>query len=300
MSSIRVNPNILPDLLSALEQARQQAATSTIELATGSRINQPSDDPAGAAALVANSDQSAQADSFLRSISSVSGQLQTADSTLSSIVTALQRAISLGVQGANGTLSNTDRSDVAAELTGIQQQLIGLANTSYQGEYIFSGTATTQPFVASSSSASGVIYQGNNGVNNVQVGTNFSLAVNQPGSQVFTAAGADVFQSISDLIAAIQNNGGTSSISSAVSEVSNAFDHVTSQRVFYGNAINQLNSQQNYLNSEKVNLSSAADAIGGADMATTAANLDQAQLAINAELSAMSRIGQNSLFDYLK
>ena len=51
MSSIRVNPNIIPDLLSALAETRQQADTATIELATGSRINQPSDDPAGAAQL---------------------------------------------------------------------------------------------------------------------------------------------------------------------------------------------------------------------------------------------------------
>lgn len=297
MSSIRVNPNILPDLLSALQQTRQQENTSTLELATGSRINQPSDDPAGAAQLVLNRDQSGQADSFLRSITSVNGQLQTADSTLSSVVTALQRAISLGVQGANGTLSSADRSDVATELTGIQQQLISLANTSYQGEFIFSGTATAQPFVASSSSPSGVAYQGNNGVNNVQVGVNYSLAVNQPGSQVFNAPGADVFQSISDLINALNTNNG---ISAAVSEVSSAFNHITSQRVFYGNAINQLNAQQNYLNSEKVNLSTAADAIGGADMAATATTLDQAQLAVNAELSAMSRINQTSLFDFLK
>ena len=297
MSSIRVNPNILPDLLSALQQTRQQENTSTLELATGSRINQPSDDPAGAAQLVLNRDQSGQADTFLRSITSVNGQLQTADSTLSSVVTALQRAISLGVQGANGTLSNSDRSDVSAELTGIQQQLISLANTSYQGEFIFSGTATVQPFVANSSSPSGVAYQGNAGVNNVQVGANYSLSINQPGSQVFNAPGADVFQSISDLINSLNTNNG---INAAVSEVSSAFNHITSQRVFYGNAINQLNAQQNYLNSEKVNLSTAADAIGGADMAATATTLDQAQLAVNAELSAMSRINQTSLFDFLK
>jgi flagellin-like hook-associated protein FlgL len=49
MSSIRVNPNVLPDLLSALAQTRQQENTATLELASGSRINQPSDDPAGAA-----------------------------------------------------------------------------------------------------------------------------------------------------------------------------------------------------------------------------------------------------------
>lgn len=111
MSSIRVNPFALPDLLAALGNTRQQADTASLELATGSRINQPSDDPGGAAQLISNHDQSSQADSFLRSISSVNGLLQTADSTLGSVVTVLQRAISLGVEGANGTLSASDRAD---------------------------------------------------------------------------------------------------------------------------------------------------------------------------------------------
>src|SRR5260370_3712496 len=112
MSSLRVNPDILPDLLWALAGTRQQQDTATIELATGSRINRPSDDPGGAAAIVANQDQTSQADSFLRSISSVNGLLQTADSTLSSVVTSLNRAISLGVHGPDGTLSPTARRDV--------------------------------------------------------------------------------------------------------------------------------------------------------------------------------------------
>jgi flagellar hook-associated protein 3 FlgL len=297
MSSIRVNPNVLPDLLSALAQTRQQENTATLELASGSRINQPSDDPAGAAQMVANRDLSSQADTFLRSITSVNGLLQTADSTLSSVVTALQRAISLGVQGANGTLSNSDRSDVANELSGIQQQLISLANTSYQGEFIFAGTATIQPFVASSTSSSGVSYQGTAGTNTVQVGTNYSLQINQPGSQIFSAAGGDVFQSVADLVTALQTN---SNIGNAVAAVRGAFDHVTSQRVFYGNAVNQLNAQQNYLNSEKVDLATAANSISGADIAETAAMLNQAEVALNAELAAMGKISQNNLFDYLK
>ena len=298
MSSIRVNPNILPDLLSALADARQQQDTATLELATGSRINKPSDDPAGAAQMIANRDQSSRADSFLRSIASVNGLLQTADSTLSSVVTALQRAISLGTEGANGTLSDSDRNDVAQELTGVQQQLMGLANTSYQGEFIFAGTATTtQPFAASAASPSGVSYKGNTGNNQVQVGENYSLPVNLPGSQMFTAPGADMFQAMSDLINALQTNSG---ISAAVGEVSAAFRQVTSERVFYGNAINQLNSQQTYLNSEKVDLSSAANAISGADLAATATALTQTEVATNAELAAIGRISQTSLFDYLK
>lgn len=296
MSSVRVNPNQLPDLLSALQQARQEQATATLQLATGSRINRPSDDPAGAAQLISNRDQSSQADSFLRSIGSVSGLLQTADSTLGSVVNALQRAISLGVQGANGTLSSADRADVAAELTGIQAQLVSLGNTSYQGEFIFAGTATVQPFAVSASSSSGISYLGNNGTNTVQVGTSYSLQVNQPGSQIFTTAGSDVFQAMSDLISALQSNTG---ISGAVSALRAAFDYVTSQRVFYGNAINQLNGQQDFLNSEKADFANTADSIGGADLAATATAVNQTGLAINAELSAMSHISQVSLFNYL-
>jgi flagellar hook-associated protein 3 FlgL len=296
MSSLRVNPLILPDLLSSLAQTRQQENTATLELASGSRINQPSDDPAGAAQMIQNRDQSSQADTFLRSITGVTGLLQTADSTLASVVTALERAISLGVEGANGTLSTSDRADVAAELQGIQQQVLSLANTSYQGEFIFAGTAAVQPF-ATAATASGVLYQGNAGTNTVQVGAQYSLQINQPGSQVFSASGADVFQSIADLISSLQSNTG---IGSAVSEVRAAFDHITSQRVFYGNAVNQLNTQQSYLNSEKLSLSTAADSISGADVAATAATLTQAEVAMNAELAGMSRISQTSLFDYLK
>lgn len=297
MSSIRVNPNVLPDLLSALAGTRQQEDTATIELATGSRINKPSDDPAGAAQMISNRDETGQADSFLRSIGNVTGLLQTADSTLSSVVTALNRAISLGVEGANGTLSNADRSDVAGELSGIQQQLMSLANTSYQGEFIFAGTATVQPYISNSSQPSGVAYQGNTHTNNVQVGQNYSLQINLPGSQIFSAPGTDVFQAMSDLITALQNNSG---ISGAVSELSSAFNYVTSQRVFYGNAINQLQGQQTFLNSETVSLSTAADTTSAADPAATASQLSQDQVALNAELAAMSKINQTSLFDYLK
>src|SRR5581483_310460 len=285
------------DLLSALAATQQQQNTASLDLASGSRINRPSDDPAGAAEMVSNSAQSSQADTFLRSINSLNGLLQTADSTLNSVVTALQRAISLGTEGANGTLSDSDRADVASELAGIKQQLLSLANTSYQGEFIFSGTSTAQAFVTDATSSSGVTYNGNSGHNQAEVGQNYSLQINLPGSQLFTAASGNVFQSISDLINALQTN---NNIGSAVSEVSDAYNHITGQRVFYCNALNQLQAQQTYLNSEKVDLATAANSISATDMAATTTACTQAQVAIQADLAAMSRLSQSSLFYYLK
>jgi len=240
---------------------------------------------------------SSQVDSFERSIGSINSQLSTADSTLSSVVTVLQRALSLGVQGANGTLSDTDRAAVADELSGIQSELVSLANTSYQGQFLFAGTAETQPFVLDSTAGSGVSYKGNAGTNFVAIGNGYQVQVNLPGSQIFNGVGADVFQAISDLIGALKANSG---ISDAVTEVTNAYNYVTGQRVFYGNAMNQAQTQQTFLDGEKVNLSQQQNTVAGADLAKVASQLASDQTAINATLSAIGSMPRTSLFDYLK
>jgi flagellar hook-associated protein 3 FlgL len=297
MSSIRVNPFPMPDLLAALEQLQQQQDTATLQLSTGSKINHPSDDPAGAAELVVIQNLSDQNDSFQRSVSSLNGLFSNADSTLNSVETALQRAISLGTEGANGTLSDSDRAAIAAELTGIQSQLISLANTSYQGEYLFAGTAQVQPFTADSSSPSGVSYAGNSGTNQVAIGNSYSLQVNLPGSQVFSNPQGDVFQSIQDLITALQTN---SNIAAAVTETSNAAAYISDQRVFYDNALNQTGAQQTFLSSESTELSQQQSDIAATDLAATATELSQDQTSTSATLDAMAKLQQNSLFNYLQ
>lgn len=260
MSATRVNPFPIPDLLAALNQLQTRYNNSNLELTTGSKINVPADDPAGAAQLVEISAQSSQVDSFQRSVSSVSGLLSTGDSTLNSVETALQRAIGLGTEGANGTLSNSDRADVSAELTAIQSQLVSLANTTYQGQFLFAGTSTAQPFVADNTVPAGVRYTGNSAVNTVNIGTGYPLQINQPGSKIFTAPQGNVFQSIQDLITALNTNTG---IGAAVNEVDSAFTYVTAQRVFYGNGMNQTQSQQTYLNTQTQGLAQQQNDIGG-------------------------------------
>jgi len=293
---VRVNPNIMPDLLASMNETLQQEQTATLQLASGQRINRPSDDPAGAATLTRIADQSAQADTFLRSMGDVKGQFQTADSTLSSTVVALQRAISLGVEGANGTLSDSDRMALSGEVTGIRDQLISLANVSYQGRYIFSGTAQVQPFTLDGSVASGVRYAGNTGVNSVSIGNGYQLQLNLPGSQIFSASGADVFGAVTNLITALGNNTG---IDTAVASVRAAFDQVTSQRVFYGNALNQIQSQQTYLNSQKLQLAQQQDTVGATDMAATASEIVNAENSRQAALAAVGKVSEMSLFNYL-
>lgn len=297
---MRVNPNPLPDLIVTLQQNQQQINSDLGQIASGERVNLPSDDPSAAASLVRNAGQTSAVDQYLRSVTSVQGEMQNADSTLSSVVTALQRAISLGTEGATGTVSASDRAAMANEVKGIQAELVNMANLSYQGNYVFAGTAIhTAPYVLDNSSPSGVTYQGNSSTNQVTLGDHFTLQANLPGSQIFSASGSDMFQAIQDLITSLENND-ANGVGSAVSEVSNANSYIGSQRVFYGNAENQLNSQQAYLNSEATQLAAEQATLGGANLPAVISDLTTAQTSREATLAAMGRIGQTDLFDYIK
>jgi flagellar hook-associated protein 3 FlgL len=295
---MRINPNITADLLAALSNAAKEQNTAMLEMASGRRVSRPSDDPTAAAMLVQNQSASSQADQFLSSISSLQAELQSTDSSLNSVVLALQQAISLGVEGANGTLSDSNRASLVNELNGIQNQLISLANLSVQGRFVFAGTAVqSAPYVADSTQPSGVRYTGNTGINTVEVGHGFSVQSNLPGSQIFSSPGADVFQSMHDLIIALQNDSG---IGTAATNLRTAFDHVTGQRVFYGNVLNQLTSQQTYLKNQQLQLSTQENSLGGTDMAEAMTRLLNAENARTAALEATGQIWQSTLFDYLK
>src|SRR5208283_1944398 len=168
---MRVNPNPMPDLLAALNQTELEAQQAELQISSGKSVNEPSDNPSAAAQLVENNDQATFNSGYLQSLSAVQGELSTADSTLSSVTTALQQAISLGVEGANGTVSASDQAAIVVQLQGIQSQIVSLANTSYENNYLFAGTVTNKPpYVANSADPSGVTYQGNGDVNQVSAG----------------------------------------------------------------------------------------------------------------------------------
>jgi flagellar hook-associated protein 3 FlgL len=284
-------------MLAGLALDRQQEDQAIQELSTGLKVNQPSDNPAAVAGFIVNNAQASAVSTYQSNISTLQGTLQVADSTLNSVVTALTKAISLGVEGANGPMNQTDRDAIAQQVDGIQQQILQYANQSYDGNYLFAGTAVkTQPFVADPSSPSGVTYVGNTGVNNVEIGEGQAVPANLPGSQLFTAPGADVFQALTDLSSALQSG---TNISAAVTEVQSAFNNVNTQRTFYGNTLDRLQTASSFLSEESIQLSKEENSLVGADMATAATQLTQAETALDATLAAGGKISQYSLLDFL-
>lgn len=298
---MRLSPDLEQIVLSALNVSDQAEQTALQQMTTGRSVNQPSDNPADAALEVNIAYQMDSCDQFQRSISSVSSELQTADSSLNSAVTALQSAISLGVEGANGTMSQSNRDTLAQEVSGISQQVLSVANLSYNGHYVFAGTADSQPpYVANSSAPGGIEYQGNDDTNSVEIESGQSIVVNQPGSNLFSATGANVFQALSDLETALQNpDSTTEEIGDATNEVQAAYQQLTSARTFYGNTIDQMTTAQDFLGNESVELSAEQNSAVGVNMNVAATNLTNAEEACNATVQAAATVDQMSLMDYL-
>lgn len=298
---MRVNPNYASDMVNMMDQAQQSEDTAIQQLSTGRRVNLPSDDPAAEAAMIGENSQSTAVDQYTANSDSLTDVLNTANSTLNSVTTLLQKAVSLGVEGANGTMNQTDLNSIASEVSGIQNQVLGLANTSYAGQYLFSGTVTgTAPYAADASDPSQIDYLGNTEQNQVQIGTGLSVASNLPGSSIFSQTGANVFTALQSLITALQS-GDSSSIATAGNSVSSALDAVNTAQVFYGNTVNELTTNETYLAQEKVNISAYENTLVSADTATAATDVTQAETVLNATIAAAAQVNQQAnLLDYIQ
>ena len=252
---MRVNPNQLPDILAALDQSQSTLNTALQQVSTGKSVSQPSDNPYASAAMVQNTIETADVDQYTKNVSSVLSMVQTADSALSSVVSSLTQAVTLGTEGANGTTSSTNLSAIATQVQGLLQSVVQQANSSYNGSYLFGGTETSEtPYTADSSSSTGYTYNGNSDANTVIIGDEQSIQVNLPGSQIFSDSTNNVIGSLSSLVSALQS-GDSSAIESATTAVNSALNYVSQQRVFYGNTESQLNAQSTFLSSETVQLS---------------------------------------------
>jgi len=294
---MRVNPNPTDDILATLFQTQQAEQTALQQISTGKRVNQPSDDPAAAALYAGDVATEARIDQYLQSVSSLRAQYQTGDSTLASVVTALNQAITLGTQAANGPNSAGNLQQLLQGVQAVLSQVVQLANTSFHGSFIFAGTATTAPPFTL---ANGVVtYNGNSGINYSEIGDGTSVQVNVPGDQIFQQASGNVFGALQQLVTALQN-GDKTAIGTATTAVGASLQELSVQRSFYGNSMNQLTGDEGALNQLNLNLKTQDTTLVGVDLSKAATDLSMAQLAHQATLAASAKVIQPTLLDYLR
>lgn len=295
---LRINPDTTQNLLATLQKTTQIQNDILQRFASGQRVNDLGKDPVAVAQLVLNRGDVKNADQFIRNISSIRSRLEAADGALNNAIIVMTRAISLGTQGANGTLSQANRDAIAIEIDTLRDQLLALANTSFRGVYLFAGTAVdVQPFVLDGAQPSGIRYDGNINVNNIEITDGQMLQVQVPGSQIFADAAADLFGALTDLSVALRTD---TNVAAAVDQIGVAFGHLNAERAFYGTTLASLNNSEAFLDREKIQLRQRENDLVADDFAASASEFTSAETARNAILAVGSRISQLSLFDFLR
>jgi flagellar hook-associated protein 3 FlgL len=302
---MRVDPNYITNLASSLDQVQGNEQQLTEELSSGVRVTSLSVDPLAAGENVLLLNQIQQDDSFTQTSSLVTGQLQVADSALGSVVTQLTQAISLATSANNGTMDTSDVQSVGNQLAGILDEIQSLANSSYQGQYIFAGGQTsTAPFSTSNATSPPVTtYNGDSDVNYLQMPNGQKIQLNVPGNQIFLGSGANnVFAALNNLIA--DYSSGTVNTQQAVSDteaLNTALNYVSQQRVTIDNSITRLTAASDSTNSEETQLTAAQTNLMQADVAqvSTQLSLSETQQTALEDVIAQLSSTQNDLFSKL-
>ena len=302
---MRVDPNFITNLTTSLDQAQASQQQLSAELSNGTRISSLSQDPVTAGENVLLLNQIQQDDSFTQSASQVTGQLQVADSALGSVVAQLTQAVSLATSANNGTMNSSDVKSIASQISGILGEVTTLANTSYQGQYIFAGGQTSSaPFSTSASTSPAVTtYRGDENINYLEMPNGEKIQLNIPGDQIFSGSGSNgVFSALNALIA--DYSSGTVNTAKAVSDtqaLGTALNYVSQQRVSIDNSITQITSASEAVSSEQTQLTSAQTNLMQADVAQVATQLSLTESQQTALEDVIAQLGSasNSLFSKL-
>ena len=147
------------------------------QIDTGNRILTPADDPVASVRLMQLEQQQNMLGQYKANLTAANNSLAQEESTLNSVNTIMQRVRELAGEAGNGSLSQSDRQAIAAELQEREDELLGLMNSrNARGEYLFAGfQGKTQPFVRQADGS--FAYMGDEGQRKLQIGSSLDVAI---------------------------------------------------------------------------------------------------------------------------
>lgn len=264
------------------------------QLSSGRQITKPSDDPSGTANALRLRGELSRITQFQNNATDAVGWLGTTDTVMSSIVTQLQQARTLTVQGLNqGTADTTSNNAIAAQIDQIAKSLIALGNSSYMGRPIFGGTTAGQQAY----DATGT-YIGDNGNVDRTIGPNTNVTINATGPNVFGSGANSVFTVLSNISNALRTN--PAALSGSLATIDAAMSQVNATQAGLGAVYNRVITAQGTLQSDQIDRRSQLSTIQDIDIADMAIRVSSADATYQAALATTAKIRQTSLLDFVR
>lgn len=158
--------NSYDNTVSTLTRRQAELSEQQERLSTGKRVLRASDDPVAATLSETAQNRLSRVQADLRALETSRSSLQQAESGLAESGDLLQRVRELIITAGNGSFGPSEREDIAKQLEGLREQLIGVANRQDNaGRTLYGGLGgSTTPFIdLYGPSGGGVRFEGQRG-----------------------------------------------------------------------------------------------------------------------------------------
>jgi flagellar hook-associated protein 3 FlgL len=272
------------------------------QLSTGLKVNVVSDSPDVISTLLEARANLNTAQQVSSNLGLVTTEVNTGEQAVSSAVSLYDQVQTLSAEGASSIQTPAGRISIAQQLQAIEQQMVGLANTSVNGRHIFSGDADqTQPYTYDPTQPDPVsTYQGSSSTRLIQGPNGTTSPVASTAQQIFdsTDPATNVFTSINNMVAALNSNN-DAAIATANSGLSGVGTYLNSQLAVYGAAQSSVSAATTATSALITQLQIQIGGIVDADETQAILNLTQAQTQQQAALQSFQQIPRTSLFDFM-
>lgn len=289
------NQQMAARLLSQLALTQRRLLGAQERVATGRRIARPSDDPIGAARVMATRTELDRSQQYGRNISIALSELVATESALARLADVLARANELAVQAANASVGGPERALIAEEVAVLITEAIEVGNTSHAGHYIFAGQLTsTAPYSPDNPTTPTVVtYQGDTGRIDREVAEASRLSINITGNRMQYFATLITFRDnlLANDATAIAND-------PAALEVQ--LDNAIALRAEIGASTQRAEAAASRLFDEEVRLRTLIFEIEEVDLSQAIVELQMSETAYQAALGVAGRMFNLSILDFLR
>lgn len=273
------------------------------QLASGKKINRPSDDPVVAMKGIFYRSDVTQVEQYQRNLSEAYMWIESSDDTLDKVTSSLHRIRELTVNGATDTNSKESREAIAAEVKQLITHIGALANTQVGDKYIFNGLNTTQQPVnmTMTTAADGQITIGGTFPAafkefNVQVSRGVNVSVNTDPTNIFDLATLNK-------LAAVHNGlqtGDSTAIQSGLGSLDAVLQNVLTARTKIGATQNRIEMIDDRLGTQEIIANKVMSDNEDAEIEKVITELKTQESVHNAALGVGARIIQPTLLDFLR
>lgn len=293
--------NRLMDLQNDLSKLNEQ-------ISSGKKVRTPADDPVAAARILELTNSQNLNDTYAATRNVAKTSLETYETNMTSITNVILDAQASLVAAGNGAYNNQQRVNIASELQGRLDSLIGLANTrDAQGNYMYSGHKTdTVPFVLNTVTGD-MDFQGDTSKRALQVDVQRQMPVTYSGSELFQANGNDLFANLKDMIGllntpitdATTQQTFSNGLANTITKVQGVLDQVLNVRADLGSKLNELDTLDTTGSDMDLQYTSSISKLQDLDYTEALSDLSKRSTILEAAQKSYVQTSQLSLFAFI-